>query len=94
MLRTTPMPAALLWSATGTAPAVPWNLFVTIIADRRVQPLDDVLFCLWNSGYGVPAGTARAAVPPHALHLYEKPAQSHVALSYFPRPTHVSPPAP
>jgi hypothetical protein len=61
----------------------PWNPLVTIIADRRVQPLDDALYCLWNVGLEIPAEKVRAAVPRNPIILYEEPAQSHFALRYF-----------
>ena len=62
----------------------PWNPLVTLIADRRVQPLDDALYCLWHVGLEPPADKIRAAVPPNPIILYEEPAQSHFALRYFP----------
>jgi hypothetical protein len=61
----------------------PWNPLVTLIADRRVQPLDDALYCLWLVGLEPPADKIRAAVPAQPIILYEEPAQSHFALRYF-----------
>jgi hypothetical protein len=61
----------------------PWNPLVTLIADHRVQPLDDALYCLWNARLEVPAELVRAAVPAHPIIVYVEPAQSHFALRYF-----------
>ncbi len=73
----------------------PWNPLVTLIADRRVQPLDDALYCLWLVHLEPPVDKIRAAVPRNPIILYEEPAQSHFALRYFPQtkdtPTPVAP---
>jgi hypothetical protein len=62
----------------------PWNPLVTLIAERRIQPLDDALYCLWLARLEPPREKIRAAVPPSPVILYEEPAQSHFALRYFP----------
>lgn len=56
-----------------------------MIADRRIQPLDDALYCLWLARLEPPVEKIRLAVPADPIILYEEPAQSHFALRYFPR---------
>lgn len=63
----------------------PGNPLVTIIAERRIQPLDYALYCLWCARLEVPAEAVRAAVPEKPIILYQEPAQGHFALRYFPR---------
>ncbi|MDI1250706.1 MAG: hypothetical protein PSV13_17725 [Lacunisphaera sp.] len=62
----------------------PWNPLVTLIAERKIQPLDDALYCLWLAGLDPSAEKIRAAVPARPIIVYEEPAQSHFALRYFP----------
>ena len=62
----------------------PWNPLPTLIAERRILPFDDALFCLWKSGLEVPAGKVREAVGPNPVIVYAEPAESHFALRYFP----------
>ncbi len=62
----------------------PWNPLVTLIAERRIQPLDDALYCLWLVHLEPPVEKILAAVPRNPIILYEEPAQSHFALRYFP----------
>ena len=63
---------------------LPWNSLITLIAERRVYPFDDALYCLWLSGLEVPAEKVRSAVPPNPVILYHDPVQSKFALRYFP----------
>jgi hypothetical protein len=63
----------------------PWNPLVTLMAERRIQPLDDALYCLWLARLEPPAAAIRAAVPASPIILYEEPAQSRFALRYFPK---------
>lgn len=62
----------------------PWNPLVTLIAEKKIQPLDDALYCLWLMKLEPPVEKIRAAVPARPIILYEEPAQSHFALRYFP----------
>lgn len=62
----------------------PWNPLVTLMVERRIQPLDDALYCLWLARLEPPVGKVRAAVPASPIILYEEPAQSRFALRYFP----------
>jgi hypothetical protein len=61
----------------------PWSPMITIIAERRVSPLDDALYCLWLNRLEPPPDKIRAAVPPDPIILYIEPAQSRFALRYF-----------
>jgi hypothetical protein len=63
----------------------PWNPLVTLMAERRIQPLDDALYCLWLARLEPPVEAIRAAVPASPIIFYEEPAQSRFALRYFPR---------
>jgi hypothetical protein len=65
----------------------PWNPMLTIISERRVYPLDDALYCLWNAGLEPPPEKIRAAVPQGALPVYHENTQSHFAVRYFVPPT-------
>ena len=73
----------------------PWNPLVTLMAERRIQPLDDALYCLWLARLEPPAEAIRAAVPGSPVILYEEPAQSRFALRYFSKAGQsVAPPGP
>ncbi len=63
----------------------PWNPLATLIAEHKIQPLDDALYCLWNEHLEPPVEKIREAVPRDPIILYEEPAQSHFALRYFKR---------
>jgi len=62
----------------------PWNPLVTLIAEKKIQPLDDALYCLWLVKLEPPVEAIRTAVPARPVIVYEEPAQSHFALRYFP----------
>ncbi len=74
----------------------PWSPMITIIAERRISPLDDALYCLWLSKLEPPADRIRAAAPPDPIIMYLEPAQSRFALRYFKSdpPASHAPPAP
>lgn len=65
----------------------PWSPLITIIAEQRVSPLDDALYCLWHAGLEPPVEKIRAAVPTEPIIMYVEPAQSRFALRYFPSGT-------
>jgi hypothetical protein len=61
----------------------PWSPMITIIAENRISPLDDALYCLWLSKLEPPEEKIRAAVPAKPIIMYVEPAQSRFALRYF-----------
>jgi hypothetical protein len=72
----------------------PWSPLATLMAERRIYPTDDALYCLWHIGLEVQPERIRAALPAHPVILYQEPAQSHFALRYFPTIAHPATPTP
>jgi hypothetical protein len=70
----------------------PWSPMITIIAEHRISPLDDALYCLWLCKLEPPVEKIRAAVPPNPIIIYSEPAQSRFAMRYFNQRTGSGPP--
>jgi len=64
----------------------PWNPLVSLVAERKIRPFDNALYCLWLARLEPPVERIRAAAPPRPIFVYEAPAQSTFALRYFPPP--------
>jgi hypothetical protein len=69
----------------------PWNPLLTIIAERKIQPFDNALFCLVQARLEPDPALVRAAVPPDPVIIYHEPVQGHFALRYFPERAMKSP---
>jgi hypothetical protein len=61
----------------------PWNPLVTLIAERKIRPFDNALYCLWLAKLEPPVEKIRAAAPPQPIFVYEEPTQSTFARRYF-----------
>jgi hypothetical protein len=66
---------------------LPWNPLITILADNKIYPFDNALFCLEIARMAPPGDAVRAAIPRGAMIMYPEPAQSKIALTYLFPPT-------